>query len=73
MGMFDEINIICPYCEKTNELQSKAGKCDLKIYSIDDLPMAIGEDLLGFHRCYHCDDSFEIRRSLVPRYEVLKR
>lgn len=47
MGLFDSVDIECPVCGKTIEFQSKAGDCDMTIYSLDDAPDSILFDIMN--------------------------
>ena len=41
MGMFDTVTLKCPHCGADTELQTKAGPCRLKVYSIRRAPLSI--------------------------------
>ena len=48
MGMFDTVEVQCPHCEFINEVQSKAGECNLYTYAVGQaVPDNIAEDLHG--------------------------
>lgn len=46
MGSFDLIHVRCTGCRKSFAVQSKAGSCRFKNYSIDNAPMAIVASLV---------------------------
>ncbi len=55
MGCFDSLYVDCPKCNTPVEWQSKAGKCYLNQYTINDLPPAIAGDLHNQSaRCDNC-------------------
>jgi hypothetical protein len=45
MGMYDEVQIKCPKCPNEIVFQSKAGPCDLNIYTPYNAPLGVLEDL----------------------------
>jgi hypothetical protein len=68
MGLYDEVSIICPYCNQLFYWQSRAGECKLITYSLNDAPANIVEDLLGdIVWCNHCKKiiSFRIRTETI--------
>jgi len=63
MGMFDSVFGCCPHCQQQVELQSKAGDCELKKYSIADIPPEVAIDLTNNFNdfntiCENCDGHF---------------
>lgn len=61
MGMFDSVYVNCPECNTQNEIQSKAGDCDLKRYHFTSVPAVIAEDISGeVVKCYACNTRFSI-------------
>ena len=71
MGMFDSVFIPCPKCEKSMEIQSKAGNCSLSVYSLENAPLKILMDIEGeyiFCSNPECDKTFKL---ILPRqYKV---
>jgi hypothetical protein len=65
MGMFDSIYVRCPTCNERTELQSKAGVCELKIYTLDSAPPEILVDL--DKRTYRCknDHAFYLKVQII--------
>lgn len=62
MGMFDEIMINCPRCGESNLEQSKAGDCNLNVYSLNDAPIEILESLTEEPLyCDKCGFKYEIQ------------
>ncbi len=45
MSCYDTVYVRCPDCKKKHEIQTKAGSCELKNYSYQQVPLAIAEDL----------------------------
>jgi len=59
MGMYDEVILSCPKCNKLNEFQSKWGACKLERYSLNNAPLPIIADIhydgqQGALLCDHC-------------------
>ena len=73
MGMFDTVKGICPHCGADVKLQSKAGDCLLRLYPIEDVPLAIADDLrLNASEyntvCKNCDGDFAFQiEDFVPK------
>ena len=62
MGMFDSIFLDCPTCGERLELQSKAGECQLHVYSPDEVPIIIAEDLKrGAICCEKCLKAWRVK------------
>lgn len=60
MGCFDSVHAQCE-CGETIEFQSKAGKCELRVYDISSVPLAIADDLNGESEvCPECGVIVEI-------------
>jgi len=69
--MFDEISIKCPKCGKYFIEQSKAGRCILRSYSLNDLSTPIAQNLLKSEvYCTNCGARIkfvpEIVINLIP-------
>jgi transcription elongation factor Elf1 len=65
MGMYDTILFNCPACNAEIQEQSKAGKCIMKTYSADSIPLNIAMDIDGNDLlCHECGKHFKI--SLPP-------
>lgn len=45
MGMFDTVFLDCPKCKTRQEVQTKAGPCELREYDIYGAPASILGDL----------------------------
>ena len=61
MGMFDELLVKCPNCNKEVSFQSKAGECIMHTYHIDDVPDGIAIDLDGEYMiCSNCGNYVSI-------------
>jgi hypothetical protein len=58
MGMFDIVLVRCPWpdCGHVTENQSKADRCELRTYRVDDAPLSIIADLAesGLNACEQC-------------------
>ena len=55
MGMFDRVWVECPKCGKGVEFQSKAGDCVLADYTLDNVPIIVGLDLIHEkEKCENC-------------------
>lgn len=72
MGMFDRVYIDCPKCATLTEVQSKAGKCDLGSYSLNDAPAKILLDIQNTQLYCPKGHEFYIRvQSIVHGVSVL--
>jgi hypothetical protein len=71
MGMFDSVHVVCPFCDKETELQSKAGYCRLDNFYQHKVPPALAADLKGLHACDHCHEEFEVYAHNLPSYVSL--
>ena len=60
MGCFDTVYMQCPKCDKRNEVQTKAGECNLKIYSYQQVPLAIAEDIVDTKITCKCGIEFKL-------------
>lgn len=65
MGMFDEVSIKCPECQKYILFQSKAGPCTLTCYSLKNAPLAVLASLNEKGKndrlyCEYCNAQLEI-------------
>jgi predicted RNA-binding Zn-ribbon protein involved in translation (DUF1610 family) len=47
MGMYDSVIARCPNCGNIIEWQSKAGKCSLYTFDIEEVPVEIAVDIAG--------------------------
>lgn len=66
MGMFDSVYVSCPNCGVVVELQSKAGKCELKRYKMVEAPAQLLLDLADRNEtCSHCGKSFYLRVQVI--------
>lgn len=71
MGMFDSVNFACPKCRSIVEVQSKAGGCNLRTYSSQNVPAVIAADLSGDTvQCPSCNETWQVHSS-VPKHVVL--
>lgn len=70
MGMFDTVVTSCPVCGAHNEIQTKAGDCELKVYSLSGVPVDIAKSLDGQTVfCIHCTYDYKIYwPKTAPRY-----
>ena len=63
MGCFDTVKIPCPNCGKIYTDQSKSGPCNLKTYSLSNVPLSVigglcwDEDIFT---CSKCNTKFKI-------------
>lgn len=72
MGMFDSVIIYCPNCGTQIEFQSKAGDCNLRSYTLSDIPSTIAADLIGdCASCSKCKRLIRIQGSVVC-YPILE-
>ena len=63
MGMYDEIVIPCPACGKEEQVQSKSGPCEGRVYSLGEAPQVV---LIDANRhapfvCERCEILFRVR------------
>jgi len=72
MGMFDEVIYPCTEedCDGVVEWQSKAGACDLKIYTFDCVAPEVAIDIDGETQCCRkCGKAYTIRlHGTVPKF-----
>jgi hypothetical protein len=69
MGVFDTIKFDCPVCEEKLKIQTKAGKCMLTTYTLEQLEkdptiryrLSILDDISGRKvKCTNCDYEVQI-------------
>lgn len=60
MGMYDTIEIPCPHCGATVEVQSKGGPCLLKTYPAHAVPLAVAGDARFPERCEGCGLTWDV-------------
>jgi DNA-directed RNA polymerase subunit RPC12/RpoP len=71
--MFDSVYVPCPRCGASTEFQSKAGSCDLSIYTLETAPPEIVADLYEKgdvdrgERCPSCHHHFFVKRPEEPK------
>lgn len=53
MGMFDEVLVRCPSCEKEQTVQSKGGDCILALYDLNEAPADVLSDV-NRHAPFEC-------------------
>lgn len=57
MGLFDSVMGKCPTCGHEIEFQSKAGFCEMLVYTVDDAPQDVLMDVLNEpHYCQNCGE-----------------
>lgn len=58
MGLYDEIEFECPYCNKISYSQTKLGSCKMEILKKGDIFLFQGEklNLLMKDGCENCED-----------------
>jgi len=68
--MFDTVVAWCPKCGAHNEIQSKAGDCELNVYSLSGVPVDIAKSLDGIEvNCQRCAHVYTIvYPKTAPRY-----
>lgn len=65
MSCFDTIKIYCPKCLSIIIEQSKADKCILKEYTLDNAPLKILADIDGNeYKCNKCGIWFKIETEI---------
>lgn len=68
MGMFDRVWAECPNCQKDLEIQSKAGECMLRDYTLETAPTEIIEAIMGkYAYCANCDRSWQVKPAVGVR------
>lgn len=68
MGCFDTVIVRCPHCKEKTELQTKAGLCELKRYTINNCPPEILPWLTDEPiECEHCGYEYVIRAKFITR------
>lgn len=72
MGCFDTLKIVCPACGAENEVQSKAGRCNLTSYSVADAPADILVDVAE-HGTFTCEECGALFRLRVTIHSVVER
>jgi hypothetical protein len=72
MGCFDSVNIHCPKCDELIEVQSKAGKCLLDMYSSGEVPLVIAADIEGReYTCQSCGCQFKLVLNVPKTVQIL--
>lgn len=55
MGLFDTVLVDCPKCQHRNDIQTKAGICDLRTYRLakapPDIAGSLANESIGCKRC----------------------
>ena len=70
MGCFDSLIVKCPQCKHDIEFQSKAGKCFLNDFSLEDCPTEILGDLHNqTETCQNCGYGATIKVQTMARVE----
>ena len=65
MGLYDSVLVKCPQCQNEVEFQSKAGECQLNLYHIDSVPIAIASSLNNkMEECEECGCTITFRCNL---------
>lgn len=76
MGIYDSVVVACTQdnCNGVIEFQSKAGKCQLSTFSINEVPLAIAESINGeIENCPKCGKSHSLLIPLTqPRVIAMK-
>ena len=65
MGMFDRIWVNCPQCGERVEFQSKAGKCGMFDYTLDNAPAWILADIMGEWNICKCGKKVKIEGKVI--------
>ena len=60
MGLFNQVDVICPNCGKSNYLQSKGGSCEMATSALEQAELGDQVEVAGEHFCQHCGDAFEV-------------
>ena len=72
MGMFDEFGTTCPRCGAGILFQSKAGPCELHVYTSENVPPAVAGDLVGQRgTCSRCGSTVEIVGTVVIHTQLV--
>jgi hypothetical protein len=74
MGMFDTVRFCCPSCNEYTEVQSKAGDCSLREYTLESAPVIVLWDLTEDWQiwCDHCKCKIKIIPSSRPTFKAVK-
>lgn len=73
MGMFDTVNVKCPFCKEVVGCQSKSGECMLDTYVLEEAPIQVMAGILngaGWTKCHRCKSDLLIEMTRPPRYKV---
>jgi hypothetical protein len=70
MSMFDEIIFICPNCGNDIIAQSHTGKCEMKKYTYDNVPLDAAWGAVIYDPCTKCGSSYKCYPEL-PDINVL--
>ena len=69
MGMFDTVVFTCPNCEIPIERQTKAGICELNMYSSLAVPITVAESLEDTDvECPNCEEVWTV----TPEHPYVK-
>lgn len=71
MGCYDSVRFRCPNCNQRFLEQSKAGKCNLKDYDSQAVPLRIAAALNGERVfCPHCETEFVMQSELLAQVAI---
>ena len=54
MGCYDSVIVCCPSCGEQHELQSKSGDCFLEVYTLENCPYDVLQDI-NRHAPFNCE------------------
>lgn len=67
MSCLDSVFVKCPKCGVEIEFQLKAGKCEMRSYFSNSVPIKIAVDLDGDEEtCYRCKSKVHLQAVGVP-------
>lgn len=72
MSCFDELKLVCPVCGAEKVVQSKAGNCDMRTYTITDAPAAILAGVAS-DSPFTCEECGALYRLRVTVLSVIER
>jgi uncharacterized Zn finger protein len=72
MGSFDSVVARCPNCNEEVEFQSKAGRCNMRIFNPGEVPYGIAADLdRTEERCRSCGYVVKLRTPMANTVRMI--
>ena len=72
MGMFDTLNLKCPYCGHINQIQTKVGDCRLNNYNLKNIAPEVFNAFKGVNECEECENNFILEGKVTTIAHIRK-